>query len=388
MYGRKALLASQQSAWDAITTTPTSTFTASQDAHTASQEAKEEKIVTVAGYGFAGSPLQPFAATPSPSNTTGKGRKKKRKKPSSSSGKTQKRLSFLDKARIQAESAEKKRKTQRRLDPAAAAVVTTAAEGHNDHNEQVFLDFGQKDFTTTCTICGMMYYPGQAMDEQMHSKYHQKFSNGISFPGWAEEQVLATFADNGGRIIEAVDAGNKKVTNVIDMMDRDLGGYRETLSQRDINQQQALQQKQKQKQHGPERILLYVVSKKVVGCVVARRIKKAYRIKDIPELCAANASSMAIAAAIMAEGKQEEETTKPAQSEPAQLGIEKVWVHPKFRRTGAASRMLDAVRCNLIYGTVVSRAKLVFSQPTTKGKSLARGYTGLDNYLVYQGFSG
>lgn len=58
------------------------------------------------------------------------------------------------------------------------------------------------------------------------------------------------------------------------------------------------------------------------------------------------------------------------------IGISRIWVAPSWRRHGLALLLLDAVRRHTIYGVVLDRAAIAFSQPTSLGSSLARSYNG------------
>jgi N-acetyltransferase len=60
-----------------------------------------------------------------------------------------------------------------------------------------------------------------------------------------------------------------------------------------------------------------------------------------------------------------------------------MWTLEAARKQGVVSKILDAVRGNHLFGTVLARADLAFSQPTTMGRALAERYTGRPDFLVY-----
>eukprot|EP00877_Chromochloris_zofingiensis_P003778 jgi/Chrzof1/13400/Cz07g31180.t1 len=63
---------------------------------------------------------------------------------------------------------------------------------------QLFLDLGQKDFSSSkCSVCGMVYAKGQDEDEKLHKSYHISFTQGIKFQGWSRERCLLSDAFQG-----------------------------------------------------------------------------------------------------------------------------------------------------------------------------------------------
>ena len=67
----------------------------------------------------------------------------------------------------------------------------------------------------------------------------------------------------------------------------------------------------------------------------------------------------------------------------APMGVERVWVVPAWRRRGVGRVMLDASRYSLLYGEVVQREDVAFSQPTEDGRRFAQAYTGLQFIRAY-----
>ncbi|KAG6518459.1 hypothetical protein ZIOFF_021934 [Zingiber officinale] len=71
---------------------------------------------------------------------------------------------------------------------------------------QYHLELGQSDFLLrSCSVCGMMYAPGDESDEKLHGDFHKKYYEGIRFKGWRDERVVST--PNGGncRILLVLD---------------------------------------------------------------------------------------------------------------------------------------------------------------------------------------
>jgi N-acetyltransferase len=139
------------------------------------------------------------------------------------------------------------------------------------------------------------------------------------------------------------------------------------------------------------KVFLYISGKKkVVGCLIAERIKEGFEIMTLStELEGSLVESRASGVISMstsggggggAEGAAIFCSKVP---QPAICGINRIWVSSQHRRQRIASRMLDAVRERFIYACKLEPKDLAFSQPTSDGKALARQYLGTDRFLVY-----
>ena len=74
---------------------------------------------------------------------------------------------------------------------------------------------------------------------------------------------------------------------------------------------------------------------------------------------------------------------------PAAVGIRRLWVHPRHRRSGVATALLEAVRRNTAFGSVLPATMVAFSSPTEAGARFARQYVRRSagpssNALVYK----
>jgi len=167
------------------------------------------------------------------------------------------------------------------------------------------------------------------------------------------------------------------------------------------------------------KVFMYISGKKkVIGCVVAERIKQGFQLiptgpSPPPESAnvptkpkssstattsppsilptPANSSSSAypssLSQSILAVNRDQDTegsaifcSTVP---EPAICGINRIWVSKLHRRQKIASRLLEAVRDRFIYACRLEKTDLAFSQPTGDGKALAQRYLGNDRFLVY-----
>uniref|UniRef100_A0A8C0PRD6 Establishment of sister chromatid cohesion N-acetyltransferase 1 n=1 Tax=Canis lupus familiaris TaxID=9615 RepID=A0A8C0PRD6_CANLF len=64
--------------------------------------------------------------------------------------------------------------------------------------------------------------------------------------------------------------------------------------------------------------------------------------------------------------------------EPAICGISRIWVFSMMRRKKIASRMIECLRSNFIYGSYLSKEEIAFSDPTPDGKLFATQYCGTE----------
>ncbi|XP_071965593.1 uncharacterized protein [Antedon mediterranea] len=232
--------------------------------------------------------------------------------------------------------------------------------------EQMTLDAGQKQFgALKCQTCGMVYTTGHPEDEADHAQFHKKFLSFVKFPGWKIENILEVFDD--GRIIQITENDpkycKKKVDEVRELVDHELGfpngGHPCSPSSRTL--------------------LFISIDNKVAGCLIAEEIKEGYRV--IPESTQEHTLKSA-----------EEEVTDEKQkawccsnkAEPVVCGVSRIWSSVQMRRRNIASRMVDSLRMNYIFGTTLSKDDIAFSDPTPDGKIFASSYCGTKSFLVYK----
>ncbi|KAF9153651.1 N-acetyltransferase esco2 [Linnemannia schmuckeri] len=296
-----------------------------------------------------------------------------------------------------------------------------------------------------CPQCGMPYVRGQPEDEQIHDRYHRAVLGGIDYPGYKNEVVIARFRDqevestvastgrSGGTakgdsvstsssssslwgeasssrivMVSMSDTGRtssvsangsnfekKKVKEVLEVVNKELGSVEFDPEQLDSC-----------------KVFLYISGKKkVVGCVIAERIKEGFEIMTLTtgsgsgevllesKSNSATSTSTTLSSDSSSSGNTPMETNSQVQQldqdrggaaifcskvpQPAICGISRIWVSSQHRRQKIASRMLDAVRERFIYACKLETKDLAFSQPTGDGKALARRYLGTDRFLVY-----
>ncbi|KAG0381043.1 N-acetyltransferase esco2 [Mortierella sp. AD032] len=297
-----------------------------------------------------------------------------------------------------------------------------------------------------CPQCGMPYTRGQPEDEQIHDRYHRAVLGGIDYPGYKNEVVVARFRDldveANGASAARNGSGSVKGDSVSSSSSAQLGDGLSSrivmVSMSDSNRTSASvpangsnYEKKKVKEvlevvnkelgsveFDPEKldsckVFLYISGKKkVVGCLIAERIKEGFEIMTLRAESGGSfvesrvSSNMSTSSSLpsSSDDKPIERRNVPKQQldeqdgsregggaaifcskvpQPAICGINRIWVSSQHRRQKIASRMLDAVRERFIYACQLETKDLAFSQPTGDGKALARQYLGSDRFLVY-----
>ncbi|KAG7249445.1 hypothetical protein CRUP_024046 [Coryphaenoides rupestris] len=183
----------------------------------------------------------------------------------------------------------------------------------------------------------------------------------VALQGWKKERVVAEFWD--GKIVLVMPDDPKyalkKAEEVRRVADHELGF-----------QQVALSCPQQAKTY------LFVNSERmVVGCLIAENIRQAFRVLLLPE-----APKDMNREDFMEHHRAWCCATSP---ENALCGVSRIWVFSLARRKAIATRLLDTVRSTFMYGSVLTKEEIAFSDPTPDGKQFATRYCGTPTFLVY-----
>ncbi|CAB1448652.1 unnamed protein product [Pleuronectes platessa] len=232
---------------------------------------------------------------------------------------------------------------------------------------QTVIDAGQKHFgAVACNVCGMLYSASNPEDESQHLLFHNQFISAVKYVGWKKERILGEYPD--GKIILVLPDDPKyalkKVEEIREMVDNDLG----------------FQQVETKCPSQTKTFLFISNDKKVTGCLIAEHIQEGFRVIEEP----------------VPEGSEGEKVMFERQRawccsitpEPAICGISRIWVVNMMRRLGVASRLLECLRNNFIFGSYLSKDEIAFSDPTPDGKLFATNYFGTSQFLVYNFVSG
>ncbi|XP_070555785.1 N-acetyltransferase ESCO2-like [Ptychodera flava] len=231
---------------------------------------------------------------------------------------------------------------------------------NRDGKEQMILDLGQKRFgATMCPTCGMVYSVADPEDETDHIRFHNKFTECVKFPGWKKEHVLQDFHDGRIIVITSDDPkyALKKVEDVRELVDTELGFLQGSTTH----------------DNDSKAFLFISNEKKVVGCCIAEKISKGYRVLTDNDQSDAEDSL------------EDRKRAWCCSNEPVAVicGISRIWVWGKMRRKKIASRLVDCLKCHYTYGYTLSNDDIAFSDPTPDGKIFATKYTGTAKFLVY-----
>ncbi|XP_068604363.1 N-acetyltransferase ESCO2-like [Brachionichthys hirsutus] len=227
---------------------------------------------------------------------------------------------------------------------------------------QTIIDAGQKHFgAVACSVCGMLYSAANPEDESQHLLFHNQFISAVKYVGWKKERILGEYPD--GKIILVLPDDPKyalkKVDEIREVVDNDLG----------------FQQVETKCPSKTKTFLFISNDKKVGGCLIAEHIQEGFRVIEEPTPAGSEKEM------VMFERQRAWCcSTKP---EPAVCGISRIWVVSMMRRQGIASRMLECLRNNFIYGSYLSKDEIAFSDPTPDGKLFATHYFATSEFLVY-----
>jgi hypothetical protein len=244
----------------------------------------------------------------------------------------------------------------------------------------------------TCTICGMQYIPSNAEDAALHKKFHAMNLGGVDFTRPVVERFRKNQVWSGGGAFIAV-VGRKdalalrnRASDVLKVMNTELAAV--PISDEELWSQTShavatdapIERSDATKAGTPAadnttvslvdrfKIYLYIRGNKCVGACLAERIWEAYTVPD-PIKTPPSAHKLSVA-------PQNSSISISIKSDPAILGISRIWTSNQHRKQGVATRLLDCARSDFLYGLKIEKDKVAFSQPTESGGNLARKWFG------------
>lgn len=167
--------------------------------------------------------------------------------------------------------------------------------------------------------------------------------------------MVTNLDELGGRIIMVTSSDPqhcwRKVEDVLKVVDEELGFSESGIQVKETTQ-----------------AFFYVLDRKVVGCLIGERINKANRV--IPSTAQSKTDNRLLCCS-------KEQVT-------VWVGVSRLWVLESHRGKGIATKLADAVRCNMFTNYVLSKDDIAFSDPTESGARFAERYTEKPDFLVYR----
>lgn len=225
--------------------------------------------------------------------------------------------------------------------------------------------------STTCATCGMTYYNHVPKDNEVHKKYHFNFINGIPWPtsfcnnvlerfivlhdpsskaksasiskklqGTAKESLIVTIDRKAGKQV-------KRVEEIMKVVNSELNAASDGEAWHKDNEG-SMQGK----------AFIVVIDGRAIGICTTEPIHDV----DLQSRWIIHRT----------------QTVVPNQvNKLVKLGISRIWIAPKWRRYGLARKLLDIVLTHSVYGIVLDKREIGFSQPSFSGGLLAKSFNGV-----------
>ena len=126
---------------------------------------------------------------------------------------------------------------------------------------------------------------------------------------------------------------------------------------------------------GNETIYFYVRGKLVIGCSIVEKIDSNTKLVRLSS--EQTSADLMISNDDTISNKEisllSEDTSQ--KNHPI-MGIRQIWVDQRFRKQKVANSLVDSARKNFLYGVIIPRDGVAFSQPTSDGQAFGLAYTG------------
>lgn len=260
-----------------------------------------------------------------------------------------------------------------RLSKNAKKRVTT---GNSGSKVQAVLNFPSSSLSsnqsTTCATCGMTYYSHVSKDKDLHTKYHFNFINGIPWATSFCTNIIVKFviAEKTPLLTRSGTIKTRKQTSL------STEAMILTIDKKSVKQVRRVEEILKavnQELNAPsdcqtwKKELTDPIQGKAFVVVIYNRaiaICVTDPIRDTEQQC-----RWMIHRTQSVVPKQVNKLIK--------LGVSRIWVAPKWRRYGLATRLLEIVLKHSVYGIVLDKREIGFSQPSFSGGLLAKNFNGV-----------
>ncbi|ENI03576.1 hypothetical protein COCC4DRAFT_73271 [Bipolaris maydis ATCC 48331] len=256
------------------------------------------------------------------------------------------------------------------------------------HMVQMQLDLASET-RKTCKTCGMQYIPSNLEDAALHKKFHAINFGGMDFTKALIQRLKKNEIWNGsdGSFIAVVGRKDalllrRRASDVLKIVNTELAAVsisdEELWSQKcqPVNTDTVIGETVSTEAEKPAtdklksalvdrfKVYLYIRGSKCVGACLAERIWEAFQALG-PDAASEQSCKLP-------DTTQSSSISISNESDPAILGISRIWTSNQHRKKGIATRLLDCARANFLYGMRIEKAKVAFSQPTESGGNLAR----------------
>jgi len=230
---------------------------------------------------------------------------------------------------------------------------------------QMVLDAGQKHIgPTLCKECGLLFSPGDFVDEEEHRRAHLRIDNTFKLTLWKNATIVFNYEDGCQILMVAVDKEASLVKGRLKgfllWLDSELGGGYDPSGTK-----------------ASERIFLYVArtprsksTVRILGCAIME-VPASGDIVTSP-LVRTNTKQQRLSSNVIEEQEEDEEDPSPK----ILIGLTRLWTDSGFRRKKIASKLLEMTRFHSgILGCVVGKEAMGILEPSEAGKAVMTKFT-------------
>lgn len=216
----------------------------------------------------------------------------------------------------------------------------------------------------TCRVCNMAYCSQVRADVEIHKKYHTQFTSGVTWPRSLNAEPLSSFvvirkekSSTLGNLkssitskrfkvhIQTIDKHNKKqiekVEQILNMANKELNATEDS-------------KEWTSSKFESSKAFVVLVEGKAIGLCTTDSINEAKWMIHKTQTIVPNQVVNNI-----------------------RVGISRIWISADWRQQGLARELLNCVMANSIYGQVLRRSQIAFSQPSYGGGLLAKSFNGI-----------
>lgn len=270
---------------------------------------------------------------------------------------------------------------------------------HNNHNnnnnnnnnnggaqqpalKQMQIDLGG-DVRKTCSGCGMEYVPSNSEDVALHKKFHDMNSTGIDLGksfvrANAFRWVYETARFDEGYVViidrKSSPTSRNQAMRVLEVVNKELSAVdiEDSVLWSQTEPPKRLRKNGAKEEADRFKVFLHMKDSKCVGLCLTERIWESHIVTRSDK---AKNDEFPYSSSI----------TIGEETQPATVGISRVWTSASSRRKGIALDLLDCVAGNYFYGMEIPKSHIAFSQPTESGCRLLEAFYGDDEqWHVYK----